>query len=561
MTRKLAVIDASVFCFLIGLVFSPLIFGGNAVGGGGMYVLYNVYVWMFVIGLMALAVIRVSVSGIVYIPKYALGMTLSLVAVFGLSLLIGVVDEGFWLGRVIAMLLALCCIFAVIQSLAGLSRIYVLFFLLVAFSFFCAMSDLFDYLFNTRGADIRAGGVVFKQPNLNATAISVGVASATLILMRRHPFRPIAFFHLFMFLVVFLGGAAVTASGSRTGLIGMFLAVLGLLFFNRVGSSNKIRLLVFLTLLAAVVLGVFIGNGFELMYGKFSRLESGSDSRLVLYKLVFEMILEKPWMGYGYGSFEREFANYLANSNLSREMAGVSLIDLGVAPMTHPHNELMYWLFEGGVTGVLPLLFFWGFVIKSLSIRAEINVASCLSVSLPLLFHSMTELPFYMSAWHLIVLGFILACGMSQGAKKVVWNSGWASRTAVSNLVLVVACFSIVLLFKTTRSLEGLAQYIFSESKEIARLQPASNNFFYADYSGLLIKRHMLYDDIGSGRDDFVPTFIDAGKGYLERHTNPILINDLAAAYRYLGEDHLSSSMVGWGRRIYPSYVFLNEVE
>jgi O-antigen polymerase len=117
------------------------------------------------------------------------------------------------------------------------------------------------------------------------------------------------------------------------------------------------------------------------------------------------MILDKPILGYGYGNFERSYLDF--NNQLKRQYPE---INQPLLKLSHPHNELLYWVSEGGVITLLGLLFFfiaymnsWLKVSNKLAKRLAI-----LGLITPLLLHSQLEFPFYSSAAHWLVFIILL---------------------------------------------------------------------------------------------------------------------------------------------------------
>ncbi|MGR5456791.1 O-antigen ligase family protein, partial [Vibrio alfacsensis] len=64
-----------------------------------------------------------------------------------------------------------------------------------------------------------------------------------------------------------------------------------------------------------------------------------------------DMLIEKPFTGYGLGKFEAEYMVYTARQHqLNNNFAA------GVPALDHPHNELLFWGIEGGLLPILGIL-------------------------------------------------------------------------------------------------------------------------------------------------------------------------------------------------------------
>lgn len=60
--------------------------------------------------------------------------------------------------------------------------------------------------------------------------------------------------------------------------------------------------------------------------------------RRFTFPQTIDMIIEKPFTGYGYGKFEAQYLLYTARQHQLN-----SSYPAGLASMDHPHNELLYW--------------------------------------------------------------------------------------------------------------------------------------------------------------------------------------------------------------------------
>ena len=73
-----------------------------------------------------------------------------------------------------------------------------------------------------------------------------------------------------------------------------------------------------------------------------SEHDGSNTQRWTVLKYTAEMIMQPPWRGWGMGMFKGEFQRFMASlpQNPSHEIMG------------HPHNEVLYQWFEGGVVAL-----------------------------------------------------------------------------------------------------------------------------------------------------------------------------------------------------------------
>ncbi|GAB3215030.1 hypothetical protein GCM10027295_06720 [Pseudaeromonas pectinilytica] len=169
------------------------------------------------------------------------------------------------------------------------------------------------------------------------------------------------------------------------------------------GRSNQRLLFIVLGIgfLIGVLCGVFSSGG---------RPESASYIDTAVYRLVywhhaFEMFLAKPWLGYGYGAFP---ASFLTTFFSAEGPTGEWFLPEAVKNLDHPHNEVFFWLVEGGlvaISGLSIICFGWYQMLKGNSWR---HTVALFALPLPLLFHSLVEYPFYHSTAHWVALMWLL---------------------------------------------------------------------------------------------------------------------------------------------------------
>lgn len=263
----------------------------------------------------------------------------------------------------------------------------------------------------------RAVGI-FQQPNVTASFIAIGMALALAAFIlpgfhianlnaERWRRRALA-------LALVLLPMVLVWLQSRTGwLAGILVSGAFILCFYR-RCSRRASIASFLmiggTLTAVLVLWWGDLPGGNIRYIS----HAGSNhARISMLNDTLAMIAEKPFAGWGYGGFEYSFQHFRLAHGLSTEAVGIS---------RHPHNELLLWWVEGGlvalsgmvllIIGGLKLMIracysdVWAFVLGKAT--AGEAMALCIAM-LPILLHTQTEYPFYLSTLHWLVFLMLLA--------------------------------------------------------------------------------------------------------------------------------------------------------
>ncbi len=260
---------------------------------------------------------------------------------------------------------------------------------------------------------------VFQQVNVLATFVSIGIALVLMLFIfsnltvqrsRIYTLKMCVFgvmLLIFTSLLVWLQSRIGWVSGILVSMM-MFLIGVKAQSRNRVISALLLQGL-------AVSFALFIQTGGHVNIVDHA---ASSNARLIILDESFKMILSRPFLGWGYGSFEYSFQHFRASQHLST-------LSLGV--VRHPHNEILLWWVEGGLvslTGFMVLLYAGIKIIKrawrALDVQSHKDrYRGCFPLLLivaltPMLLHAQTEYPFNLSAPTWLIFLLLLAMLQSQ---------------------------------------------------------------------------------------------------------------------------------------------------
>ncbi|QDI54336.1 O-antigen ligase family protein [Serratia marcescens] len=183
---------------------------------------------------------------------------------------------------------------------------------------------------------------VFQQPNVLGSFIATGLALALWLLLAPYSAPTRRQIPLLALLAAF--SALLVLIQSRAAWLGAALAAALLLWcfaHQRPAASRWAGGALLLG--AAIGLTVlFTGFGLDGRAGLIGR-ELSNSARLTMLHDVGAMILAKPLLGWGYGGFEYSFAHFRLQEMPWREVLEVA---------GHPHNEILLWWVEGGLTAL-----------------------------------------------------------------------------------------------------------------------------------------------------------------------------------------------------------------
>lgn len=290
----------------------------------------------------------------------------------------------------------------------------------------------------TETSGSRAVGV-FSQPNVMASFLGTGVLLSLHLYLR-------ATYQYSRWLL--LGATLLLALClplTQSTQVWLTLGVAALMVVWSARQWGRGSWLWLVVLVSGVIAGMLL---WRYLHGEPLNHETGCLGRLGMWKTALWMIMQKPWLGWGYGHFETAYVSaWMAMGNVP--------VDHTVLP--HPHNELLFWLTEGGAVAGAGLLCLLGAGIVLIrrgvyllsgsgeTRTSALNALSLLSCTLPVLMHTQLEYPLYQSAWHYLIVLLLLSgadiCmyGPGTGATKVSKTSFHIVRQIVLRLMLVIA--------------------------------------------------------------------------------------------------------------------------
>jgi O-antigen polymerase len=465
------------------LVASPLYFHAN-IGGTGFRIPNNIVVWLSAAAFVCWSLFKLANSKSFYVPRNYLALLAFPIIAWLSSFFAGVEIGNQWLLRLLFIwggVLFLFSLFQLNMKQGQWDRL--LFFILFAGLFhglaglsqIILVTDLPSWL-PTNPAGNPTG--FFQQIN-NQASFQVSVIAIAMWLNTRPLLlkgAPILFY--FSLVVIFLSGFIVAYSGSRIGALGFIIAAPLMLIsrWQSIKRHGKRWLLIIAVLITSIGSATLYeqDKGLMSVAEKTAALNAGysASARLGIYTIAWELIKEKPLFGHGMGSFVRvwqyekpEFYEKHPNAKLPNQR------------VSHPHNELMFWLVEAGILSGIGL-----FILFISTVIAILRLPHCrryayLALLVPISLHTQVELPFYISSLHWFLFLILLALTLSHKLKAIPLKMSVAARKSIKIVAIIVMIFSSIFLmhsFKSSLELKKYTQekYGTTESMKAALVNP-----------------------------------------------------------------------------------------
>ncbi|MBH3094630.1 PglL family O-oligosaccharyltransferase [Serratia ureilytica] len=372
---------------------------------------------------------------------------------------------------------------------------------------------------------------VFQQPNVLGSFIATGLALALWLLLAPYSAPTRRQIPLLALLAAF--SALLVLIQSRAAWLGAALAAALLLWrFARQRPAASRWAGGALLLGAAIGLTVlFTGFGLETNSVLLDR-EFSNSARLTMLHDVGAMILAKPLLGWGYGGFEYSFAHFRLQTMPWREVLEVA---------GHPHNEILLWWVEGGLTALAGIAIVLAAGVRLLKSawqrdREQPNGArvGLFLVLLPMLIHTQLEYPFYLSAPHWLAFLLLLALldGQTGEPRPLPFAKALSLPVALAALgVLVMAAFA----WQGRMALTQSERTMLANIDSIEQMPPPAA-WIYLERKTFDEQSHALLV-YNQTRDDALLTgYRQWANAYLQRRIDANVYATLIMILRYQGD-------------------------
>ena len=525
-------------------------------GGAGLALSFNTTTWMAVSFSLAIGLYQVGTQGVVRYNKLSIGLFLCCVL---LTIPVFFPHSDFSLSQ--GKLLGLWAgygLFFVLQQFRFSNKqkqrllwfITIAAFMQVLFGWFQYLVLQPDNLFGYDTVQNRPYGI-FQQPNVMASFLATGLALSG-YLLTRHPKKYNR--HLsevsLLYLMPVVTVPLLIIIASRTGWLGAFLSVILLLsYLYRFATKKR-----FWGWLTAILLGLSIGSSINLLTdgeslaAKRANLES---PRLYTFPQTLDMLIEKPFTGYGYGRFEPEYIVYTARQHQLNPS-----YHPGLASMDHPHNELLYWGAEGGLIPVVAIVLAAVMVLVRIYNAKKGTRLAMFALFVPIVLHSQLEYPFYHSAIHWITF-VVLLFWIDQRARSYRFASfSIVTKTLFRVMSLVVPIITSFYMLTTLHTNYVLTQFETSNPKNPDLLNQVSNPIVWKDRYDWDI--YSTYLNIGLYRQEakFIQPYIDWSLKIIKEKPRPAFYNNLILAYQGLGDSERAEQIRSEAQYLFPERDF-----
>jgi len=532
------------FTLLVSVfLIAPFYFHFN-IGGLGFDLPYNASEWITALLFSSIVIFsQVKEKLIIYNRSFLYCLVFPTVVIFA-GITSDIPQHIDWLFRQLYILGGIVFLFALIQAHLSVKQIDKLLYCIVIaclLQSIVAISQLHELSFLEDIIPYSPNRIPFgmlQQVNVLASYLVTGLM-IILFLISRPPFYSVHFFTK-TFLVITFGLAVyiVFSTGSRVGILSFFIATVLMVVSRRkqlFRHGHILLLLVVITFTAILSAQTGLSNALD-KTEKMTSAEYGS-ARQTFYAVAKELISEKPLFGFGIGSFQRVWVDQVAKFAVNHPNAQISQ-----GTVSHPHNEVLFWMIEGGLVSLFALLIVFIAICHALYHCGFSRGGAYAALLLPITLHTQVELPFYISSVHWFLWLYLVF--MVFRHKLIVSHfsiSQMAYYTAQTAIFLVGLAGGAIIVHASMAQLE-IAKYSSGKGGE-GDLTIGLNDLYFNSYAEKLMMQTLLYSSLEQKDKTHMPTFIEWAEdriGYKPEQGMFIMLSD---AYG-LNEDKINQCRI-----------------
>jgi len=547
------------FFVLFGCLFliAPFYYQPN-LGGEGLFIPHNSALWIVASWIIASASFLIYKNQQIILPKYWLGLALLPIGALATGFIAENNNPTEWIVRLSVILGGYLFLISLFQFQLTSKHIERSLYILMAMGLIAATYGVIQT--QTGAANLgsfmpvspnHAAVGIFQQVNLQASFMATCLV-LTYYLASRPTLRSFSLLVQVSLIIAALAASYnIAISGSRVGLFG---AALGLicLFIGRWKLFRHAKVITAALIIATLLGGVLGKSGLEKTVNKVDRAVGGvsADVRWHIYGLSLEIFTQAPLIGHGLGSFQKVFQEQRI------EYQKPEGNNLRAAPrFSHPHNELIFWLVEGGIIAIIGILAAAVYTLIQLVKSGWQRGWGYAALLLPLAFHTQVELPFYISNTHWFLLLFILFLTHQHGKKSIAINglSTSAQRTIPISFV-AISIFTTTSLVQTQIANAGIVSYLKRNQSQPQYLRTSLESAYFREYTTyLLLRRNML---IGVSDNNKQPALDYINWAEQSIKVTPALVTyrDLVAAYDIIGKIKERDQVLDKALSIFPTH-------
>ncbi len=562
MTARVATMDgrhtaARLCTALLALLFlvAPLYYQPNF-GGRGLSLPYNIPIWAFASFLIAGGLYLIASTRRFIHPVHSWAFLLFPAVMVLSGIFAGASQPIPWLFRQIYVVSGVLFLFSLFQFHIKQRQIERILYVVVASAVVNALIALIQIFAPEliQGWLVTAGHTpvgVFQQINVLSSYLATGILLSFYLISRPSIGSAPVAARVLLILCIGSGAFLITYIGSR---IGMLSAVAGLLIllasrWQQLRKRAALASIGLLSLLAGALPGGTLQeiSGFERLSQKTIEIAQGADAsiRINMYAIALELVAQKPGFGHGIGNFQRVWGVQSGDYHQRNPSAKLPPY------VTHPHNELVYWLIEGGIVSLAGILVALAAILLALVRCGPQRGGGYAALLLPISLHAQVELPFYISSLHWFLWLFLVFVVLRHRTLTTPLPLSRPATRLIQGSAVLLCIGSSYFMIHSARAQADIHAYLTQKGAG-PYLQIALDNLYFRPYAEQLAMRNLLHASILDKNPDKVHYFARWAEQQIDINPELKLFEDLINAYTFLEIEAARCRVIQTGATMYP---------
>ncbi|MDF1588694.1 MAG: Wzy polymerase domain-containing protein [Gammaproteobacteria bacterium] len=537
---------------MLALLFlvAPFYFQNN-LGGRGLELPFNFGIWLTISFIIFFAIWKMVNVGKISLPNTYIAFLAFPILIVISGLLAGIISPMEWYFRQLFIFIGVMFLFALFQYEKPKEPDRILLILAVSSIPHTAIAllQINNSSFMTGWYPQNYIGIptgIFQQVNVNASYLVTCILAAFYLQGRQYFIGLSLPYKYIVLLAIGLGSYTVFATASRIGLLTLAVGLVFLCtaYFKRYRKQYKLVLLSFFIVLVA---GTIAKDGIDKTMDKSARLveQQYSDARWSIYAISLETVKQSPLYGHGIGGFLKAWSDEIAEFHRENEQASLPQY------ITHPHNEVLFWLIEGGILAILGISIALTSVLVVIYRLGFQEGGAYLALLVPIGLHTQVELPFYLSSLHWFVFLFIIYLILSHYSVNKDLSLSNPARMLikiVSVIALTLGNYSIV---DTAKAQNDIYEFV-NQTAQPPYLNIALSNLYSVAYAEKLAMRSELYNAISLKDGVTIKKYLLWAENYVKLRPELKIYEDILNAYIALNDMKSNCKVVDDAIAIYP---------
>ena len=470
--------------FLIGIHFYA-----DTLGGYGLYLPHNIVGWIFITLLISIGIFQVISNKRIYFSPF---FKYSFLGVVCLLLPIIFQDNELlsWSSlRMFGLIGGMLFYFSLLQfNFSKKEKCHLLYIILAGIFLESLLGICQYYFFSTNNwmnyntqENFPYG--IFKQRNVMGVFMCTGCAISIYLINNDDRYFSSEMKRALTLLMPFTASIILVGVKSKAAFLGYILFFIFMAFKLDINKQYT-RFWIFSSLIG-LLFGLYSPDLFERKFSEKSlQHQTGTISnRLNRFETTLKLWMQKPILGNGYGSFTRKYREFHAYrfANEDDFNSRESFCD-------HPHNEILYWVVEGGIIAAIGLIIFAGGYLVMI-FRVNLKNGLCfLSLVTPILVMTQTGFPFYSSTVHWITFLFLIF--FAEPVKIDYLSVSKVKRQALVLPAVTIPLCTSIYMFSALHTSNLITKFERDGLKDYSLLTNVSNpNSWKLKYSNYSIKK------------------------------------------------------------------------